>query len=149
MKTYSYLLLFLILINCSNADYTSKKQDLLETEKQIKDKANCKEDFTTFFKKFSSNKSFQKQRLTNNLTLELVDVYENTKTDTIVGKNYPFISFKDNLSSDIDRYKFVKQKKNDTIIYVRKGIDNGIYISYYFSKRKGCWFLVKILDESN
>jgi hypothetical protein len=142
MKYVVYIILLSLTAGCAikSTNESSSKND---------------ESFEDFFKKFGSSEKFQASRIKFPLKLSYYDEYEeDSLTDSeIKAEDWKFVDFgKDSLASTKkeDAYNIEVIKNGlDAVEYLRKGIDNGISISYYFEKEKTKWFLVKIVDRSN
>jgi len=129
MKKIALIVALIITSHCINAQAKS---------------ANAEETFTTFFKKFNEDKSFQISRVVfplavkmNNDDFELVDF-------TITKEKYKTLK----LNAQGTSYKQNTVTKNNTVTIQQRGKDNGIFIDYVFEKRKGLWFLKTWIDES-
>lgn len=134
---YTILIIFILVIGCAAKN----------TNESLKDD----EVFEDFFKEFSSNPTFQSSRINFPLKHSYYDG-ESLIDDEISGNDWEYIDFgQDSLASarKEDAYSIELKSNQNSVEYLRKGIDNGISMSYYFEKRKAQWFLVKILDRSN
>lgn len=100
--------------------------------------------FSSFLTKFTSDKNFHLSRINFPLTVKLNnDDFE--LIDYIIVKNeYIPIQLNDKGS----RYEHQNNPKNNAYIIKRRGIDNGIFVDYIFTKRKGLWYLKTWIDES-
>jgi len=126
------LYLFLIFNFSCQKHNESLKPKIKETEK-IKD-----EDFEVFLDKFNSDSTFQTSRINFPIKTIQLDT-ENLKENTIEynQSNYHL--------SKIDKqskyYKIEKVIMSDSAKVYLKGIDNGIYIEFFFFKKNGIWKL--------
>ncbi len=155
-KPVSILLIFFIfinIINCSNDDSFKSKiinKKILNENKSNLDTLICHLSFEEFFNKFKEDSLFQKQRIYKYAELLIIDNYEEKVFKKKLKKN--FLNFNEDKNSnpikfDVFKTNIIKQK--DSVVYTKQGIDNGIYISFIFKKINGCWFLTKIIDESD
>lgn len=107
---------------------------------------NDLEDFNHFFRLFNHDTVFQISRINfplkvkiNNDDLELVDyVIPKEKYTTI------------NLDKKPEERDFNQQLilKKDKAVIQQRGIDNGIFIDYFFEKKNGKWQLITWVDVS-
>ncbi len=111
------------------------------------------EPFEVFFQQFGMDSAYQSQRIVFPLTISMIDREDKLSKETIQKKEWGFLNFsEDSLASknDIDAFKGILEKKGDSShIYKREGIDNGINVAYYFSRKAGKWYLVTIVDKSS
>lgn len=119
---------------------TEEKESEFTTDKRIQ------EDFNHFFKLFNHDTVFQISRINfplkvkiNNDDLELVDY-------VIPKKKYTTIDL-DKKPEERDYKQQIILKKNKAVIQQR-GLNNGIFIDYYFEKIDGKWQLVTWIDVS-
>lgn len=112
------------------------------------------EDFDAFFKKFSQDSIFQKNRTKFPLKIAYYEDVTESEDLTIrytrEMETAPIDFTKDALAmnKETDKFTFKIEKTADGMIYKRIGYDNGIYISYVFSLSGNSWFLSEIIDES-
>ncbi|MBZ4035209.1 DUF4348 domain-containing protein [Flavobacterium sp. 17A] len=102
------------------------------------------ENFTTFLKKFNSDKNFHLSRINFPITVKLLNDDFELVNYTIAKSDYKQIQLNDKGST----YQYKNIPKNNTYIIKRKGIDNGILAEYIFEKRKRIWYLKTYIDES-
>lgn len=113
------------------------------------------EEFRIFFHQFSFEKDFQLQRILFPLEYYYSeDIGDETLSVEVINRNeWNYIDFrKDNASktAKYDAFETSTDVLSDTIaIYQRLGIDNGIHMTYYFTRQNGKWFLKEIQDQSN
>lgn len=112
-----------------------------------------KEDFDEFFYKFIIEPDFQLSRI--KFPLEFVgfkDGYPGKKTDTIYLKkdqwkhNHYYLN-ESSIPVIYDNYE-MKLKDTDERIFVWSGVENGIYMTLYFRRIEGKWFLKREEDFS-
>ena len=112
-----------------------------------------KEDFDEFFYKFMIEPEFQLSRI--KFPLEFVgfkDGYPGEETDTIYltedqWKHNHFYLNESSIPLIYDNFD-MKLRDTDERIFVWSGVENGIYVTYYFRRIKGKWFLIKEEDFS-
>lgn len=140
MKYFLYLITVTFFFSC--------KEPKIETSTSTEEKEN----FDTFFKKFSSDSIFQKQRIIfpfkmtyweSELETPNIEYYDTT--------NYSFLNFEYNPSfskREIDAYTQEIKIYHDTVRLEIRGIDNGIYIDTDFIIVKGLWYCSHFNDSS-
>jgi hypothetical protein len=148
MITKSFLHLFFALAFFSCA-LKSKNDAALGTLSIATDRS-----FEAFFKQFSTDSIFQESRIVFPLRHTFYDVYEDTLTSATINANdWTFIDFrKDSLAVSLKEDAFnieINKKDSLNVDYLRKGIDNGISMTYSFEKRDSRWYLIDIIDDSN
>ena len=110
--------------------------------------AQKSENFTSFWKSFTNDSVFQKERIVFPLTLTYFDYDENDEDLTEVLGNIPASDWQyDNFIDE--EAKITINKQEDFYTVVRAGIENGIYVEYTFKLNDNKWYLVKIADSSN
>lgn len=117
---------------------------------------NCGQDFTSFFRKFSSDSIFQSSRIKFPLKMISFDIFGSDQTTPIEEftsvQEYSFFDFSEDEKAknrDIDAYSTtIERKDKDEYSYRMLGIDNGIMVEFLFQKQNNCWFLVSIKDQS-
>ena len=125
--------LFLIAIMCIAASYCSAQ-------------SNAPENFKKFWKSYTSDSVFQMERTKFPLPLTYYEYDEDNETEITEDIGAEFWLF-DNFVDE--SYKARTEKENDMYIVTKTGIENGIYVRYYFAVTEGKWYLVKITDSSN
>ena len=125
--------LFLIAIMCIAASYCSAQ-------------SNAPENFKKFWKSYTSDSVFQMERTKFPLPLTYYEYDEDNETEITEDIGAEFWLF-DNFVDE--SYKARTEKENDMYIVTKTGIENGIYVRYYFAVTDGKWYLVKITDSSN
>jgi len=112
-----------------------------------------KEDFDEFFYRFMIEPDFQLSRII--FPLEFVgfkDGYPGEETDTIYLKkdhwehNHYYLN-ESSIPVIYDNYE-MKLKDTDERVFVWSGVENGIYVTSYFRRIEGKWFLIKEEDFS-
>jgi hypothetical protein len=131
-------------------------RDAGKVNKDVVDEKNMpiKEDFEAFFQDFATDSMFQSLRIAYPISYYSIDIEDNQEEYVYNKNDFWYIDFtKDSEASAqiVDAYEPLIIKEDDSkILYVRKGIDNGIRIEYHFEINKlGKWHLTKIVDTSN
>jgi len=108
--------------------------------------------FQAFFNRFAADSAFQTQHIAFPLTYRITDIEDNEEVLTFNATTWYFIDFtedKEAANREIDAYEgLFKATGKDKMLYIRKGIDNGINIYYYFEMHLNKWYLVKVFDFS-
>jgi hypothetical protein len=112
----------------------------------------CDADFESFFKKFAADSVYQMKHIKFPLKDSyLSDDYSETVTDYIELKDCKYFDFRkdeDAYKKETGAYTVKVEKKQDTVSYNWRGVDNGIYIDFKFVFTNGCWQMVEISDNS-
>lgn len=135
-----FFLICLFLTGCS-----AKKN--VDSAKNVSDSS-----FEDFFSRFSTDSVFQVSRIKFPLEYSYYDD-DSLSMDKINSEEWAYLDFSDDSlasKSEVDAYniEFIEVDRN-MIEYLRKGIDNGIFVSYRFRKTHGRWHLTEIVDRSN
>lgn len=115
---------------------------------------NGKEDFEQFIQKFSTQETFQLQRIKFPIKVvipdeehegmapmeETIGKYEWEMLDLTYDSTY--------LARPYDQYYQDVRYKNDTAVVEIRGINNGIYADYYFTLIEDKWYLVTLYEAS-
>lgn len=110
--------------------------------------------FKDFFMKFSRDSLFQISRIQFPLKYSYFEEYNDSlMVERIEIKDWNYIDFEDDSmayknNEDAYQIRFI-EKGRDSVEYLRKGIDNGINMSYTFKRIVSQWFLVEIVDRSS
>lgn len=104
------------------------------------------ENFKKFWKSYTSDSVFQMERTKFPLPLTYYEYDEDNETEITEDIGAEFWLF-DNFVDE--SYKARTEKENDMYIVTKTGIENGIYVRYYFAVTDGKWYLVRITDSSN
>jgi hypothetical protein len=115
-----------------------------------------KENFDTFFYRFSSDKEFQISRIVFPLISihwsekNDQDIFEQTDTTYVVEQDWEHENFF--LLEDYrpQIYSNFKEELADTDerLFCWHGVENGIDIKFFFKRKYGTWFLIKKEDLS-
>ncbi len=141
------LVFFCILLtfaHCSNINKANEKKELAMPNSTV---------FNLFFEKFATDSIFQYSSVNFHITYYSYDI-EDKLTEIVINQSeWYFIDFsKDEVARNnkVDAYEIiVEELDNGQVIYVRRGIDNGILIQYFFEYKGIKWGLFKIIDRSN
>lgn len=152
-KTIIYLTGVVMVILMSGCGETKKEEALKAGETAPKTREIIREEFDTFFKRFSEDSVFQLSRIDFPISYYSVDIEDN-KEEFVYDKNdFWYIDFTEDRQAatrNTDAYEPVIEKGDLKTRYIRKGIDNGIRIEYYFERNAtGEWYMVEIVDNSN
>ncbi len=102
------------------------------------------ESFSTFWKSYTNDTVFQKERIVFPLTISYFDIDEERDVIySITADDWEYYNFID------EETKITTIKHKDITTVVRSGIENGIYVEYTFKTIDKKWYLVKIADSSN
>lgn len=111
------------------------------------------ESFDEFYKKFTTDSLFQIERVKFPWTVMTWELGEESPVKELINKeDWRFGSFyyEDGYATrQIDAYTQKIKNYGDTIKLEIRGVDNGIFIDYNFTKDKNKWFLVSEKDYSN
>ncbi|MBO7651355.1 MAG: DUF4348 domain-containing protein [Bacteroidales bacterium] len=108
--------------------------------------SNAPENFKKFWKSYTSDSVFQMERTKFPLPLTYYEYDEDKETEITEDIGAEFWLF-DNFVDE--SYKSRTDKENDSYVVTKTGIENGIYVRYYFATTDGKWYLVRIIDSSN
>lgn len=152
----SIVLLLLLYISCNkttvpqdNIISNDEPKNIITTEEKEPKTTNDKhteEDFDHFFRLFNHDTVFQVSRINfplkvkiNNDDLELVDY-------VILKEEYTTVNL-DKKPEERDYNQQIILKK-DTVVIEQRGINNGVFIDYYFKRINGKWQLATWVDVS-
>lgn len=111
------------------------------------------ETFAFFFQRFTSDSAFQHSRIQFPLSYYTFDIEDNKEEYVVAEGDWEFVHFSEDAEAakrQIDAFAGIIKAINDSeVVYLRKGIDNGIRIEYHFFRENGIWHMTKILDYSN
>lgn len=105
------------------------------------------EDFSTFWKSYKSDLSFQKQRTNFPLPYSYYDFdsdEEEMITEKIQENEWVFQNFQSDEESRVEI-----EQNNDNYEVWRRGNENGIAVVFIFSQREGRWYLTEVFDYSD
>ena len=171
MKKLILIFCLILFLSCKNKErnMNSQKENTINSAVIDKNDSNkkeevpihvlkdCNKSFEDFFKQFSRDSIFQKNRVKYPLQYLVSDYDYTTNKDTIgveliQRRKYNYLDFtidKGAMNNEYDKYTVETKKINgNTIHYMHLGYDNGIQVTYKFKLIEGCWYMVEILDES-
>ena len=105
------------------------------------------EDFSTFWKSYKSDLSFQKQRTDFPLPYSYYDFDSDEEamiTEKIQENEWIFQNFQSDEESRVEI-----EQNNDNYEVWRRGNENGIAVVFIFSQREGRWYLTEVYDYSD
>ena len=105
-----------------------------------------KEEFSTFWKSYKSDLSFQKQRTAFPLPYSYLDFESDEETmitENIPEKDWIFQDFQSDVESRVEI-----EQNGDTYEVWRRGNENGIAIVFIFKQHEGRWYLTEVNDYS-
>ena len=107
------------------------------------------ENFSSFLKKYINDTSFQMSHTDFPLTVESYS--SNLSNDDVTKSNIEKKNWKPIFLDISDSCKFsIDTSLHDTVKVVYSGVDNGVYVTYFFLNRQNNgWKLIRIFDESN
>src|SRR5690554_3019902 len=123
-------------------------------ERQDEVQPSLEEDFGRFIERFSKDEQFQLQRIKFPISVivpdtgdqgmapkeESIGKYDWEQLDLTYDSTY--------LTRPYDQYYQVVRYRKDTAVVEIRGINNGIYADYYFSKIDDEWYLVTLFEAS-
>lgn len=160
------LYVFLLIIACTQngkRDHNLLADDKVQASAALSDtnevaaaevQLSQEEEFNRFIERFSKDKHFQLQRIKFPISVivpdtgdqgmapkeESIGKYEWEQLDLTYDSTY--------LSRPYDQYYQVVRFRDDTAVVEIRGINNGIYADYYFSKINDEWYLVTLCEAS-
>lgn len=149
--TFFILSLSIILFSFSCSQSGTNKKDN-EIEGLVD--ASKSEDFESFLESFSKKPTFQRQRVLFPIEVTVLDPSEygmKTVKDTIDYQDWFLLDFSYDSTyktRQMDRYNQNIRLYDDSAIVEQRGIDNGIYANFLFSKKDGKWYLETFSDVS-
>lgn len=148
-----FILSFFIYISAVSCLQNSEKRDGAKNKQENADSLNG-ENFTAFLESFNKRPTFQRQRVLFPLQATVLDPvgYEmKTVKEEIDYSDWFLLDFSYDstyTTRQMDRYEQnIKLYKDSALIELR-GIDNGIFANYFFTKKDGKWFLKSFTDVS-
>jgi hypothetical protein len=156
---FSCLLISLI-FSCSQGSTNKNTKNGSETrEKEVLSSTNDvaladSEEFDKFIQKFSTEESFQIERIKFPINIIVPDAGHEGMApmhETIGKYDWEMIDLSYDstfLTRPYDQYYQAVRFTNDTAVVEIRGIDNGIYADYYFSLINKKWYLVTLYEAS-
>ncbi len=127
--------------------YLKKDKNDLTIDEKVLDL----EDFDTFFYQFMSDQNFQKSRINFPLTfIHFKDDYPGEETDTTFltkekWEHSHYFLNETYIPIIYDNYEMKLRNTNERV-FVWSGVENGIYVTSFFQRIEGKWFLIKKED---
>ena len=156
IKTTLFLILILFVVflftTCSQSASSSKEKDN-QTE-YANNTSPVGEDFESFLEDFNQKPTFQRQRVLFPVEATVLDPSEygmKTVQEVIDYQDWFLLDFSYDSTyrtRQMDRYDQNILLYEDSALIEHRGIDNGIYSNYLFTKKDGKWFLKSITDVS-
>jgi hypothetical protein len=137
--------------NTKNGSETREKEVLSST---IDVALADSEEFDKFIQKFSTEESFQIERIKFPINIIVPDAGHEGMApmhETIGKYDWEMIDLSYDstfLTRPYDQYYQAVRFTNDTAVVEIRGIDNGIYADYYFSLINKKWYLVTLYEAS-
>lgn len=145
-----FILTTLFLLSCGTRP-TDSTTTTKETDSLTISKIEDVEEFNEFFEKFTTDSLFQMERTkfpfhTLWTTEDGETVHETAKDDW----THSTFHYEDSYAKrQVDAYTQEIKNYKDSVVIELRGIDNGIYIDYKFTRDKGKWILFLGRDYSN
>ena len=143
-----------IFILTSCFQITKEKGSKKEKEDYALEDSQKGEDFYTFLENFNQKPTFQRQRIIFPIEATILDPSEYgmiTIIDKIEYQDWFLLDFSYDtsyVSRDRDRYEQLIRLYKDSSIIEHRGIDNGIFANFFFTKKEGKWYLKSFTDVS-
>lgn len=156
----------ILVVSCSqNSDRRSHQQLEDKTLSKRADSASddmedaestlsLEEEFSHFIEKFSKDENFQMKRIKFPISVIVPDTSHQgmaPMNDLIEKRDWELLDLSYDstyLTRPFDQYYQVVNFKQDTAVVEIRGINNGIYADYYFSKIEDEWYLVTLYEAS-
>lgn len=141
-----------VIISCSQSskNKNSGGKDLSSTGTDV----THTEDFNSFLEDFNHKPTFQRQRILFPIEATLLDPSDygmQTIKENIDYQDWLLLDFTYDstyLTRQMDKYKQRIVIYNDSALIEQRGVDNGIFANYLFTKKEGKWFLKSFIDVS-
>lgn len=151
----------ILFISCNGKGQQSNRIEAEDTLSNAVEQADTtvvqltqEEDFKRFIERFSNDSQFQLRRIKFPISVIVPDTGDEgmAPKEESIGK-YDWeqldLSYDSTyLTRPYDQYYQVVRFKNDTAVIEIRGINNGIYADYYFSKIEDEWYLVTLYEAS-
>lgn len=142
---------FSIVVSCSHSKNDKNKPEEINKSDSL---AQKDEDFHTFLENFSSKPTFQRRRVLFPVEARVLDPSDygmQTVKEDINYQDWILLDFSYDSSyatRQMDSYNQHIRVYNDSTIIEQRGIDNGIFSNYTFTKIEGKWYLKSFTDTS-
>ncbi|MDH4472072.1 MAG: DUF4348 domain-containing protein [Fluviicola sp.] len=143
-KKVLFVVLLMALFSCNRIDKPTPSSFIKQYH----------ESFDPFFDRFNTDSTFQRSRIVfplDNYLIPMEELNYEMVNQPIDSLDYCILdlTYHDSLAKrQFDAYKRIIQTKKDTTWVKFTGVDNGIHEEFIFERRKGKWFLVKVMDGS-
>jgi hypothetical protein len=147
---FSYLVFIAFMLFSCRTETTKQNEINNQKISNVRDE----EDFTLFLEKFGEDSVFQLSRISFPISYYKIDIEDNKEEFVYQKNDFWYIDFSKDISAankQTDAFESLTKMDGDAkATYIRKGIDNGIRMEYYFERNeKGEWWMVKVVDNSN
>jgi hypothetical protein len=164
IRKFIFLLLStitILFISCSGNGQQNKRIDEGDTISNAVEQTDTtvvqlskEEEFKRFIERFSSDSQFQLRRIKFPISVIVPDTGDEgmAPKEESIGK-YDWeqldLSYDSTyLTRPYDQYYQVVRFRNDTAVVEIRGINNGIYADYYFSRIDDEWYLITLYEAS-
>lgn len=151
----------ILFISCNGKGQQSNRIEAEDTLSNAVEQADTtvvqltqEEDFKRFIERFSNDSQFQLRRIKFPISVIVPDTGDEgmAPKEESIGK-YDWeqldLSYDSTyLTRPYDQYYQVVRFKNDTAVVEIRGINNGIYADYYFSRIDDEWYLITLYEAS-
>lgn len=164
IRKFSFLLLStitILIISCGGNNQRSNSIDEGDTLSNAVEETDTmvvqlseEADFMRFVERFSNDSQFQLRRIKFPISVIVPDTGDEgmaPKEESIGRYDWEQLDLSYDstyLTRPYDQYYQVVRFKNDTAVIEIRGINNGIYADYYFSKIEDEWYLVTLYEAS-
>lgn len=154
IKTILFFILSLfIIVTILSCSQNSKSNNDKNNQKEHAEDLSG-EDFTAFLESFNKMPTFQRQRVLFPVEATVLDPTEygmGTVKEKINYEDWFLLDFSYDSTyrtRQMDRYEQNIHLYKDSALIEHRGIDNGIFANYLFTKNEGKWFLKSFTDVS-
>lgn len=146
-----FLMCIISIITSCSQDKDKKRKD---AEMIDNTSITTEESFDTFLENFSRKPTFQRQRVMFPLRVSVLAPTESgmeVVDEKITYQEWTLLDFAYDstyATRQMDGFEQRIRVYNDSTIIEQSGVDNGIYVNYYFVKKDGKWFLESFSDVS-
>ena len=149
-----FLLFFGICLLTSCTQNTSENKSKKNKSELTENDVNSDEDFHAFLVDFNHKPTFQRQRVLFPVDATLLDPSEHGMEmvkEKIDYQDWLLLDFSYDstfVTRQMDRYEQNIRLYSDSALIEQRGIDNGIFADFLFTKKEGKWFLESFTDVS-
>jgi hypothetical protein len=152
-----FILLLFSIFSCGTKPSDTRNEltnDSLPVETSVAElSSETNEAFNKFFEKFRNDSLFQIDRVAFPVATWIWETgEEKPEQKTINKEDWRFLDFHYDQSfanREVDAYTQEVKVYGDTVKLEIRGVDNGIYTDFEFTRQKGKWYLVTEKDYSN